>query len=136
MKKSLTVGKIDNEGIFVGERNLKVSGESKLDKMNKEIDDSWGNIRLGNQYSKEGQYEKAAEAFSKAYLPRHGEKALAGFKLAETYEKLNRYDDAIIQLKQMIQNRELSELGIQDAKGMISRLLAAKAAQERQGSGQ
>ena len=51
---------------------------------------------------------------------------MGGFKLAEAYEKLHRYDEAIAQLNQMIKNRELSELGIKDAKEMISRLLAAK----------
>ncbi len=65
-------------------------------------------------------------------MPRYGEKAVGGLNLARSYEKLGRYDEGITLLDQMIQNGELSEKGIQNANEIKSRLLAAKAAQQKE----
>ena len=95
----------------------------RIDKTDRGIDESWANIETGNAYFKNEQYEQAAAAFQNAYdVGFSGGKAMAGFKLAEAYEKLNRKVDAIKQLERMIQNHELGELGVQDAKEMIIRL--------------
>lgn len=127
MKRSLSVAKIDNRGIFVGERNAIVSGESIQEKIGKEISESWNNIRLGDQYAKQGDYEKAAKNYWNAYRPRYGEKPLAGLLFAETCEKTGQYDEGIALLDQMIKNGELSEKGVQNANEIKSRLLAASA---------
>jgi len=126
-KKSLTIKRIDPKGIFIGQSDLARSGKSKLDHLYKEIDYSWDNIGEGKDYYASGDYEHAAEAFRQAYLPTHGEKAVAGLNLALSYEKLGRYEEGITLLNQMIKNRELSEKGIQNANEIKSRLLAAKA---------
>ena len=61
---------------------------------------------------------------------------LAGFKLVNTYEKMGKYDEALAQLGEMIQNLRLNKASLEDALTMKSRLLAAKsqAAQGTQSS--
>ncbi len=93
------------------------------------IDESEGYIRSGNSYFKIGRYEEAAQAYTKAYSV--GDRAVSGFKLAETYERLGKYDEAIALLDQMVQRRQLSELGIQDANSYKAKLLAVKAASNK-----
>ena len=128
IKSKLAVEPIDNKGIFVGEKQkmIKDAPDHVGDywKQVKAIDDASAYETSGNAYYRDSDFEKAAQEYKKAYLI--GDRAVSGFKLAETYEKLGRYNEAIDLLNNMVKNRELSELGIQDAKEMISRLLAAK----------
>ncbi|MFH1800117.1 MAG: tetratricopeptide repeat protein [Candidatus Omnitrophota bacterium] len=96
----------------------------------KAIDDAWANIRTGSSYFKNGDYAKAAEAYEKAYVIGGGIKHVSGFDLADVYEKLGRYDDAVTVLDNMIKNRETNEYGIQKASEIRTCLLAAKAKQQ------
>lgn len=127
-KEKTFIQKIGDEGLFVGEEkkapNTPTDFSSQYDEQVKAVHGAWENIRLGDSYSKSGNYEDASEAYKKAYVI--GEKAVSGLLLAMTYEKLHRHDDGIILLNQMIQNGELSEKGIQNANEIKSRLLAAK----------
>lgn len=124
LKSRVVVQSTGKNSIFFGEKKPTNEGSENYQRQVKAIDDAWDNIDIGNSYYKVGRYEDAAKAYEKAYLI--GEKAVSGFKLAETYEKLNRYDEATLLLNQMIEKHQLSEMGVQDAKEMISRLLAAK----------
>jgi len=91
-----------------------------------DINQSWDHIELGNEYFKTQNYEKAAEEFRQAYSTTYGSKSLSGLKLARTYEKLERFDDGIKLLDDMIVRGYLSEQGIQNANDVKSRLLTAK----------
>ncbi|GEM_PF-4391130 len=126
-KKTVTVQKIDGKGIFVGAPNMVPRAESKQEQITREVAYAWDNISAGENYFASGQYEQAVVAFKKAYAVEMGSQALSGFKLAETYEKLGSYDEAIALLDNMIAKRQLSALGVQDANEMKSRLLAASA---------
>ena len=129
MKSKLTVQPIGGKGIFVGEANKGRIDFNSYDHQIaiKTIDEAWDYIRLGNSYYRSENYQEAVKAYEKSYAIGGGSKAVSGFKLAETYAKLGRNDEAIAQLDRMIQNRELSELGIQDANALKSKLLSAKA---------
>ncbi len=122
-QNSFVVEKIDSHGIYVGEKNAGPSKESKLDKMYREIDDSWDNISAGKDYFARGDYEQAVNSFRTAYELKHSEKAVAGLNLARSYEKLGEHDKGIALLDQMIAKGELSEKGIQNASEIKSRLL-------------
>ena len=120
----------NKKAIIVGEKrnsdDLSVhSYASEYAKEARAVDQAWKYIGTGNEYFRSGSYEDAVKEYKKSYSI--GVRAVSGFKLAESYEKLHQYNEAIAQLNQMIKNRELSELGVQDAKEMTSRLLAAKA---------
>lgn len=123
---NVSVSKVDDRGIFVGEKSKKIPGEPIQERIGKEIVEASENLSKGRDYFANGQYELAAEAFKSAYLPRYGEKAVGGLYLARSYEKLGRYDEGIALLDQMIQNGELSEKGILNANEIKSRLIASK----------
>ena len=93
----------------------------------KNIDEAWEYIELGNQGMLAGDYNGAVAYYDKAYGLDKGSAAVSGFHLAEAYEKLNRYVDAIAILDDMIVNNRLSKLGTQDANELKARLLTAKA---------
>lgn len=90
-----------------------------------QIDKIHSHLHSGNKFYRENNFKAAADEYMQAY--QLGEKALSGVLLAQVYEKMARYDEAIALLNSMIDKKQLSELGTQDAKAMISRLLAAKA---------
>lgn len=125
-KLNLSVQQLGDKELFVGGSTKTLSSEKSYDHaaVLKAIDDAHEYMRKGDYFNRRNEFDKAAEEYKKAYMIDIGSRAVSGFLLAETYEKLGRYDDAIAQLNQMIQNHELSELGIQDAKEMITRLLA------------
>ena len=137
-KDRLTVQSIGDNAIFVGDKKRARSFQESTvspeahkrfedhQRDLKAVDDAWNNIGIGNSYFKKAEYESAATAYEKAYSIGGGIKHVSGFDLAKTYEKLNRYDDAITILDNMIKNRETNEYGIQKASEMKARLLAAK----------
>ena len=86
----------------------------------------WDNIRLGDQFFKNEDYAKAAEAYKRAYSIRNGSKAVSGLWLVRSYEKLGRYGEGIALLDQMTERGELSQKGTQNANEIKSRLIAAK----------
>ena len=98
----------------------------------KAIDDAHQYSMAAYQFEKNGELDKAAEMYLKAYETDKGSRHVSGFYLAETYEKLARYDDAIAILDNMIKNGETNEYGIQKANEMKARLLAAKNAETPQ----
>lgn len=123
-------------GIFVEsdiDTGLVVSSNNQLVESLKEpttrddIAYCWENIRLGDSYFKQGNYEGAADAYTKAYAIDNGSKAVSGLWLARAYEKLGKYDHGVAVLDDMIKSRVLSEKGVQSANEIKSRLLAAKA---------
>ncbi len=127
MRSKLTVESTNDKGIFVGEKQRLVDTNSDYARQVKAIDDASAYERAGNSYYQSGNFERAIEEYKKAYSIKGGlAHATAGFELAETFEKLGRYDEAISVLDDMIQKKYLSPLGIQDATQMKSRLLAAK----------
>ena len=91
-----------------------------------DINQSWDHIELGDEYFKSQNYKSAAAEFEMAYDTTYGSKSLSGLKLAESYEKLGRFDDAINLLDQMIIKKQLSQAGIQMANDFKERLLVAK----------
>ena len=92
-----------------------------------DINQSWDHIEQGDEYFKSQNYQSAAEEFKMAYVTNYGSKSLSGLKLAESYEKLGRFNDAIDVLDQMIIKNQLSQTGVQMANNFKERLLAAKA---------
>ena len=127
----------DNKGIFIGEvaPQYKESDRAKWSEATrkrveqhesdiKAIDDAHLFRMQANSYLKEGKMELAADAFKKSYASK--KYAITGFDLVETYEKLDRYDDAIAVLDNMVKNHETNERGIQKANEIRARLLAAK----------
>lgn len=132
----------DGKGILVGDSNPQYK-ESDTTKWSPEtrrrveqhesdikaIDEAHRFRVQAHGYLKEGKLELAAEAFEKAYAykshPFTGH-AVTGFDLAETYEKLSRYDDAIAILDNMIKNHETNEYGIKKATEMRARLVSAR----------
>lgn len=138
-KEKPTVQAIDNKGIFVGDQKLapKVQQDTKIhpgilkDQQEHEaslraIDESWEHIRLGNSHANGGRLEEAAEAYRIAYSIGGGSRAVSGLKLAMIYEKLDRYDEGIALLDEMIAKPYLSENGIRNANEIRGRLVAAK----------
>ena len=119
-----TVTLVDKQGIHVARQAT--ASESQHQKDIRAIHQAGEHIRRGNFYDDTGQYEQAAGAYQNAYSVDRGSRAVSGLKLAMTYEKLARYDDAITLLDQMIQNGELSANGVKNANAIKSRLLAAK----------
>ena len=121
---------MDEKGIFIGENNHMLnkssSSGSQYQREIQEDDTAHDHIRQGDLLARQGQLAGAAEEYKKAYSIGGISRAVSGTLLAQTYEKLGQYDEASTLLNQMIEKRQLSETGIQDAKAMISRLLAAK----------
>ncbi len=133
----------DQKGIFVGKSEMNpmksnprtVSEVERVSNHQRElalVDKAHDHIHNGNSYSRQGNYERAAEEYQQAYAINAGfSKAVSGLSLAQTYEKLERYDDGISVLDEMIQNGNLSEKGIQNAQDLKSRLLAAQKKKKR-----
>ena len=130
-KPKITVRPIDQKGVYVGESKSKPWSDYSLSEKKakhakdlKAIDESWESSRLGDLYSKQGDYENAVLAYKKAYsiVP----EGIFGMELARTYEKLGRYDEGIAQLNHMIQSKRLSEMGVQNATEMITHFTAEK----------
>lgn len=129
----------DGKGILVGTRQPQFE-EKDPDKLSPEtrkrveeyradvkaINDAHQYSMAAYQFEKNGEINKAAEMYLKAYETDKGSRHVSGFYLAETYEKLGRYDDAIVILDNMVKNREVNENGIQKANEMKGRLLSAK----------
>ena len=124
--KELVVQSLDDKGIFVGEKSKAVIRQEEHNEALRSVDKAWDNITIGDVRSKVNDYKGAVIAYKKAYDIGGNSKALSGLLLAETYEKLGRYDEGIALLDQMIQNRELSANGVKNANEIKSRLLAAK----------
>ena len=138
LKKRVTIHSLGNDNILEGNKlqtgslrqeNLSPEARQRLDEHRRDIqaiDQAWDHIGNGNASFKAGDYEKAAVAYEKAYSVGKTQRHVSGFHLAETYEKLGRYDDAIAILDNMIKNRETNEYGIKKANEMKMRLNAAK----------
>ena len=125
-KNDLAVTKIDGNGFFAGNKKTPAALKTQYyDEINKD-DQAHEYLRQGNNLKKQGKLMEAAEAYKNSYNIGGMSRAVAGFKLAKTYEELGRYDEAITQLNQMFEKHQLSELGIQDANEIKSRLLVAK----------
>lgn len=138
-KLNLIVQSIDSKGVFVGDEKMAPGFQQtskiypKLLQEQEEhqaslraIDEAWDNIGLGDVHFKASRYEEAARAYEKAYSLDAGSRHVSGIRLAKMYEKLNRYNDGIALLDEMIEKSELSEKGIQKATEIRARLLAAK----------
>lgn len=127
----------DDRGFFMGERRpqYKESDPAKWSPETrkrveryeadvKAIEDAHKYRMEGYEFAKLGQMTQAADAFKKAYeLERSADSA---FLLAETYERLGRYDDAIAVLDNMVNNRETNEYGVEKASAMKARLVTSK----------
>ena len=123
----ITVQRIDSQGIYVGPETQK-SKENSINSVLKDINDASDHIHNGNEYVKSGQYERAIEAYKKAYaysenLP---DGTMAGIMLIEVYEKMGRYDDGIALINEIDEKYYKSEYGHQKAATIRARLLAAK----------
>lgn len=129
----------DGKGIFVGERRFQ-DKETEAQKWSPEtrrrveqhesnviaLNEGWKYIGIGNDFFRTQRYSEAAEAYKKSYELDRGGRPVSGFKLAETYEKLGNYNDAVSLLDELINENVLSETGVENAKKMRDRLLAAK----------
>ncbi|MFH1800120.1 MAG: tetratricopeptide repeat protein [Candidatus Omnitrophota bacterium] len=128
----------DGKGIFVGEsksRYMERNSQGQSEEIRKRIEQhevDVGAIEEAHRYRmqaygfiKNGQLKEAAVAFEKAYAAKRH--AVTVFDLADVYEKLGRYDDAITILDNMVLSKETNEYGIQKAVEIRARLLAAKA---------
>lgn len=93
------------------------------------IDNAWNYIGAGDEHIKNGMLAEALDAYKKSYAIGGGARAVSGLLLADTYEKLGRYDEGIVLLDEMIAMRYLSKNGIRNANQIRSRLIAAKAEQ-------
>ena len=128
----------NRKGIFVGEAKMNPMNGSptKSDEMKRvdehrrelvEVDKAHDHIEKGDLFSRQGDFEKAAEEYKQAYAINAGfSKAVSGLLLAQTYEKMGRYEEGMSILDQMVQNGNLSDQGIQNANEIRTRLLAAK----------
>ena len=83
-------------------------------------------IRKGDSERRLGNYSGASALYREAYNLDLGSRHVSGFLLADVYEQLQQYDDAIALLDEMIKNRVINEVGIQKANAMKSRLIAAQ----------
>lgn len=144
MSKSLVVQPIDEKGIFVGDASKSPIDETIEEKRRRlypvqqkrweehqkrlrAIDEASKSMMNGDRFFRQGEFEKAAEAYEKSYAADPGSRHVSGQDLARTYEKLGRYDDAIKLLNQMIENKEMNEFGVKIARAHIARLEALKA---------
>ncbi len=80
----------------------------------------------GARYYRMKLYEKAVEAYQKAYEIGGSGRAVSGPSLARTLEMLGRFDGAIDASSRMIQNQAVNEFGIIMAQVHIARLTAIK----------
>jgi tetratricopeptide (TPR) repeat protein len=97
-----------------------------INKVIRDIDYAWDHISLGDKYTKEGEYEKAAQAYKEAYTMPTPSGVLGGVKLVAVYEKLGRYDEALTLIDEIDTKYYKSEYGHQQAAEIRARLLAAK----------
>ncbi len=129
----------DGKGVFVGTRRpeyeqsdpSKWSTETRKRVEQHESDvntlnEGWKYIGIGDDLFNANRYAEAAEAYKKSYEIDRGGRPVSGFLLAETYEKMGKYDEAISLLDALIKDGVLSENGIQKANEIRARLLAAK----------
>ena len=138
-KNNLIVKPIDNQGVFVGDQLQMVDGEPK--KIYQEINYVWDQIRMGNEAKKEERFADASEFYKNAFSGTSGnmkiitpERGLGAKYLIETYEKLERYDEALVILAVLDENFYKGEFGLKESIEIRNRLLAAKA-QVAQGKG-
>lgn len=110
---------------LIGQDGVGVVYAARHQKMIQAIDNTTKYIRQGDSYMLAKRYEEAATTYKKAY-ELGGDYAVSGLQLAKMYEKLGRYDDGIQLLDEMISKGYLSETGIENAKAIQHRLIAAK----------
>ncbi len=125
-KSKVSLQNVKNESLHGSSQSEFIGGD-----VASQINGAWDAIESGNAYIKQNEYKMAAEEFKKAYSYKYGGKALSGLKLAETYEVLQRFDEGILVLEDMLNNKYLSETGIRNANIIKSRLLAAKNASQK-----
>ncbi len=129
-QSKLTVRLIDNKGIYIGNGKSGLESApdeaSQFNKTVKALNEGWENVRLGDSYKRVGEYEKAIEAYKKAYIIDPGNRVFTGLVLIETYEHLSRYDDALLVLNELSSTQPISEYGVKKYAAIRNRLLAAK----------
>ena len=108
-----------------GTQKLQIASNERTDVLGN-VNYAWDNIELGDQYVKSGDYDSAVEAYKKAYSVKVANRSVSGIILAETYEKLARYDEGIQIINDMIKDNVLNENGITRVNEIKYRLLAAK----------
>lgn len=86
----------------------------------------WDQIDLGLGYVKDGNYEKAIEAFKKSYQIDPGNGLTSGDHLIECYERLGRFDEAIAVVDEILKNQPLAEVGVSHYKSLRAKLVSAK----------
>ncbi len=137
-KKQLTVAQMGKQGIFVGDRDQiehldhpKISPEAKKRMEDhqqdiKAIDDASKSIQKGISYFQNGDYDNALVAYRKAYATDPLSRSYIGVSLLiPTYEKLGRYDEAMVLLSEVEQKYYKGEHGAKKAQEIRDRLLAA-----------
>lgn len=129
-RSKLNVSSIDKNGIYVGNGQSGLEpasdGASKYAQTVKGLNEGWDNIGVGNSYFQSGQYEKAAEAYKKAYEVDPGNRIFSGKKLIEAYERLSQYDEALAVVDEILKTQPLVEVGVKRFEAIRARLLAAK----------
>ncbi len=119
------VKSIDNKGIFIGEQKDLVIKPSQYSREIQADDEAHEHLRAGNLLFQQNKLNEAVEEYRKSYLIGGMSKIVSGFTLIETYEKLDRYDEALSLLDE-IEKPSWSEYGHQKAAIIRTRLLAAK----------
>lgn len=126
---------ISENGIYVGGRESELElPPDEADGFSKTVEGlsaGWENIRIGNSYDTAGQFEQAMQAYKKAYEIDPGNRLFSGDKLIEAYEKLSQYDEAIALVDEILKTQPLVEYGVAKFTAIRTRLLAAKAVQEK-----
>jgi tetratricopeptide (TPR) repeat protein len=121
---------VSHNGIYASGNRVELesasSKASAFSKTVKALNEGWDDIELGNSYKRAGQYEEAIKAYKKAYEIDSGNRILTGRLIAETYEKLSRYDEAIAMIDEILKTQPLGEYGVEKYTAIRARLLAAK----------
>ena len=101
-------------------------GMLKYNQTVKNLNEGWDNIELGDTYRRAGEYDRAIEAYKRAYEVDSRNGLLSGKLLIETYEKVGQYDEALHIVDDIFLHQHLAPIGVERFEAIRTRLLAAK----------
>jgi tetratricopeptide (TPR) repeat protein len=119
--KEHQVNERDTDGFLVGlDPRVKKMALEHREAVHR-IDSSFANEREGDRLFRIGDYEKALVHYLKAQELTDGPKGVIMNIIAETYQKLGRYDDAIAILQESIDTNQWNEEGKTNTRALIEK---------------